>query len=166
MVTVSRNDWSRLPGIGGHTSPEWVVRVARNMQNKCGKKYLLLNHQLILRSLLLELKGTQVDRLGTKLYGAINSEPLHKWQKTICNPLRAYWCKKYIMWLGEQRLKNMGYDQQEILSSLSSARWGASCLLSDAARLVYGLFVELLEFGIFKKKLCGNNSWRQWVQHN
>ena len=66
--------------------------------------------------------GTLGDPTGVKNYRAVDTAPLEKWKTVINNPLRKRWCRRYLKWLGEERLKVMGYDFKELLCELDSAR--------------------------------------------
>jgi hypothetical protein len=53
------------------------------------------------------------DPTGIHKYGSVSQEPLDKWQATVCNPFRKWWCGRYVEWLGTGDLDTMGYDRPE-----------------------------------------------------
>lgn len=81
-------------------------------------------------------KGKLGDSNGTKNYQVVDTAPLDKWRSVINNPLRKMWCKRYLLWLGEERLKVIGYDLNELLYDLDSTRMTLRYILSDGIRLL------------------------------
>jgi hypothetical protein len=67
-----------------------------------------------------ELPGRMGDPTGRKRYQALSSEPGQKWRKTLASPLRREWCRRYLRFLGRERLALMGYDLDELLADLDS----------------------------------------------
>jgi hypothetical protein len=80
--------------------------------------------------------GRLGDPTGVKNYQVIETAPLEKWKKVINNPLRKMWCRRYLNWLGEERLKVMGYDFKVLLHDLGSTEMTMSNLFSDIVRMV------------------------------
>ena len=81
-------------------------------------------------------KGKLGDPNGVKNYQVVDTAPLDKWRSVINNPLRKMWCKRYLLWLGEERLKVIGYDLNELLYDLDSTRMTLRYILSDGIRLL------------------------------
>ena len=67
-----------------------------------------------------ELPGRMGDPTGRKRYKALSSEPSQKWRKTLASPLRREWCRRYLRFLGRERLALMGYDLDVLLADLDS----------------------------------------------
>jgi hypothetical protein len=84
-----------------------------------------------------QLEGRHGDPTGVKRYSALSSEPTQKWTQTIANPLRREWCRRYLRFLGDERLAIMGYDGDELLRLLDSLPFGVTSLLADL-RLLLG----------------------------
>ena len=80
--------------------------------------------------------GSLGDPTGVKNYQEVDTEPLEKWKTVINNPLRKMWCRRYLGWLGEERLKIMGYDFEELLRDLDSTEITLSNLLLDIVSMV------------------------------
>jgi len=85
-----------------------------------------------------QLKGRMGDSAGSRTYGAISAEPLGKWRKTLRNPLRKCWARRYLRWIGDERLKIMGYRLEALLAELDAVPVSSEKLLSDAVRMTYG----------------------------
>lgn len=97
------------------------------------------------------LKGRLGDPTGVKQYQALSTEPLNKWKKTFCNPIRKAWAKRYINWIGKERLAYMGYDYDEILKDIKSIPFSTSYLVSDVKRLCYGIIYTSGRKYLFEK---------------
>lgn len=65
-----------------------------------------------------ELRGHEGDRVGSRRYSAVSTQPLGQWRRTFANPIRRRWAARYLAWLGDDRLRLMGYDRVELLSQL------------------------------------------------
>jgi hypothetical protein len=68
----------------------------------------------------IELSGRMGDPTGRKQYSALSTEPQRKWKGTLVNPLRREWCRRYLRFLGAERLNVMGYDLDRIVGELDS----------------------------------------------
>jgi hypothetical protein len=78
-----------------------------------------------------DLKGRMGDPTGRKRYSALSSEPAQKWRKTFANPLRREWCRRYLRFLGAERLAVMGYDLELLLADLNSLPSSTDNLATD-----------------------------------
>ena len=110
------------------------------------------------------LKGRYGDRWGTK-YQTITSEPLEKWKATLASPLRIAWCRRYLNWIGRERLAVMGYDLGQLMEELNSipAKYGR--VASDVLRASLGVVCCALEprIALHKAKLL--TSWHRVHMH-
>ena len=71
--------------------------------------YLELPYSTEVKTSFTQLKLSRGDPHGLK-YKTLNKEPLRKWKGVMTNPLRKAWCRRYLRYLGDTRLKVMGYD--------------------------------------------------------
>jgi Sulfotransferase family len=83
-----------------------------------------------------ELNGRMGDPTGPKRYKALSSEPTQKWKRTLANPLRKEWCRRYLRYLGDERLALMGYDRRQLTAALDAEPTSMSSVASDIVRLV------------------------------
>ena len=91
------------------------------------------------------LDGRMGDPTGIRSYAEISAEPLDKWRRTICNPLRKSWARRYVQWIGEARLAVMGYSIAEILDDLARTRTSVRRVGSDVVRMSVGPGGEALK---------------------
>ena len=105
-----------------------LSRIGEYLGMKLGDDVLKSFHQV-------QFSGARVDPTGVKNYKEINSAPLEKWKTTFSNPLRKAWCRRYLHWLGEERLKVMGYALNELLRELSSTGMSARHVFSDCLKM-------------------------------
>jgi len=79
--------------------------------------------------------GKLGDQTGIINYKKVDTIPLEKWKTVINNPLRKMWCKRYLNWVGEERLKIMGYDLNELLGELDSTGMTLINMFLDIVRI-------------------------------
>jgi len=101
----------------------------------------------------IQLRGELGDRPGMRRYQHLSREPLDKWKHILANPIRKAWCKRYLRYIGKERLAMMGYDIVELLTELNSIPSSLFFLGSDILRIPYGLAFRLMEGRIMKDKL-------------
>jgi hypothetical protein len=91
------------------------------------------------------LEGGMGDPTGTVAYKNISRAPLDKWRETMANPLRKRWCKKYLAWVGEERLALMGYDYADLKQQIDGIPFSMRYLFSDLLCMPLGFMYCLLE---------------------
>jgi hypothetical protein len=107
------------------------------------------------------LDGRMGDMTGVNDYSTVSSEPNRKWRTILSNPLRVEWSRRYLRFLGENRLAVMGYDLATLLADLDSIPLGTTSLLGDTARTVRDLAREPIRVRIRRHSLPGPNVVRQ-----
>lgn len=85
-----------------------------------------------------ELQGRMGDPTGVKAYKSISTGSLDKWKTTLGNPLRKRWARRYLKWIGPDRLEAMGYSMAELERELDDTPTTLSRVGSDIARMPYG----------------------------
>jgi hypothetical protein len=79
----------------------------------------------------IELNGRMGDPTGRKQYSTLSAEPEQKWKGTLANPLRRDWCRRYLRFLGTERLATMGYDLDRLVGELTSQPIGLDSFIPD-----------------------------------
>ena len=97
--------------------------------------------------------GGMGDPTGSRQYTEISDQPVKKWQAVLNNPVRKFWCKRYLRALGTENLKTMGYEQTSLLRGLDRAPTGLGYIFSDLARMLYGIAHRVLDVPVFRRKL-------------
>ena len=82
-----------------------------------------------------QLDGRMGDPYGTKLYSTLDDRPLDKWKLRINNPIRKTWSKRYLRWIGHERLAVMGYDLDDLLHQVDEVPNVSEHLVGDAVRV-------------------------------
>ena len=90
------------------------------------------------------LEGRMGDPTGVHLYGSLSAEPLVKWRGTIANPVRREWARRYVRWIGRDRLTTMGYDLDELLSDLAGTGVTNDKVRDDLRLLARGAVREMV----------------------
>lgn len=101
----------------------------------------------------IKLSGTWGDPTGTREYREISTEPLEKWKTSLNSPFRKYWCRRYLGWIGNNRLNTMGYDLQHLQRELSGIKTTPRLIISDLARMLYGLVFAFIDIPILRSKM-------------
>jgi hypothetical protein len=89
-----------------------------------------------------KLNGRMGDPTGVKRYATLSAEPQQKWKSTLANPLRRAWCRRYLRFIGSERLAVMGYDAVELERELDSRPASAEALAADVGRLLIDVVKE------------------------
>lgn len=111
-----------------------------------------------------ELNGRMGDPTGVKRYSALSSEPQEKWKDTLANPLRKEWCRRYLRFLGNDRLAVMGYDGEQIIRELNSQPTSLNCLIPDLGRLVRDIVKEPIHIQGRRRGIGGPNVLRELLK--
>jgi hypothetical protein len=86
-------------------------------------------------------------------YDTIRRDLLIKWKKTLGNSLRKAWCRRYLKWIGKDRLLQMGYDLAGLQAELAGLPSDSRFLHSDAVLMTYGTLFPFLEPILFRHKI-------------
>jgi hypothetical protein len=95
----------------------------------------------------------------------VSQAPLAKWRQTLAAPVRRRWCRRYLCWIGRERLAVMGYDLDELLAQLSAlpARYSVASDLYYCAKA--GLW-SIIEPAILREKLARIPDWSRIHNHS
>jgi hypothetical protein len=83
-----------------------------------------------------ELDGRMGDPTGRRRYAGLSTEPQRKWRRTLANPVRREWCRRYLRFLGARRLAVMGYDYDELVRELDGVPTSAEGVGADLLAIV------------------------------
>lgn len=111
-----------------------------------------------------DLQGEMGDPARDR-YRAPSPEPLEKWKGVLGSPVRKAWCRRYLDWLGRDRLAVMGYDLTQLQAELDRIPAHFRTIPSDLATLTYGLGYTALEARIAKAKVKSVLRGEPWVAH-
>lgn len=100
-----------------------------------------------------QLTGRMGDHTGRGRYVNLSQEPLERWKHTLGSPIRKMWCRRYLRWIGKERLAVMGYDLDSLMQELDSIPARISAIPSDILRMAFGLLVRTFEPWIVRDKL-------------
>jgi hypothetical protein len=112
-----------------------------------------------------ELVGRWGDHSGTQKYTKVSDEPLEGWKRTLNNPIRKAWCRRYLRWIGRDRLAVMGYDLDGLIADLESLPTSYRRVGSDVGRGCWGLIRDLSEPRILGQKLSKLPEWNRIHVH-
>jgi len=110
-----------------------------------------------------QLGGRMGDKNGPALYGQLSDQPLTKWKATLANPLRKEAARRYLSWIGKERLAIMGYDADELYAELAALRPSTSNMGSDVKNLAKALITEPLHTRIRSRTNVGRPSSLRYI---
>ena len=111
-----------------------------------------------------ELNGRMGDPTGPKRYSALSSEPDQKWKRTLANPLRKTWCRRYLRFLGTERLAAMGYDRKQILRELNSQPTSYESMIPDLGQFVKDVAKEPIRVRTRSQTIGSPNVIRELIR--
>jgi hypothetical protein len=88
------------------------------------------------------LNGRMGDPTGSRRYSKLSREPDEKWKATLSNPIRRAWCRRYLRFLGTERLATMGYDRAGMERELDAQPASMDHLLPDLGQLMVDVAKE------------------------
>lgn len=96
-----------------------------------------------------ELRGRVQDpNVGTEGFKTVRTDRVAHWRTVLANPVRQAWCRRYLRWLGRDRLAVMGYELDDLLADLASVPLSSRFVASDAVKIPYDYAYRTLELGI------------------
>lgn len=113
---------------------------------------LTFSEDLLSRFSRVDVKGRMGDPTGVTKYNALNSGSVDSWKAQLANPVRKFWCKRYLRWIGKEHLAVMGYDMDSLIHDLDSTPTTMRWLVTDLIGLVYGFFHRWCEPKLYRDK--------------
>jgi hypothetical protein len=89
-----------------------------------------------------ELNGRMGDPTGRHRYTTLSAQPGEKWKRTLANPLRRAWARRYLRFLGAGRLAEMGYELDRLLAELDAQPISFESFGPDLGRSVKDVLKE------------------------
>lgn len=112
------------------------------------------------------VSGVVGDRSGVQRYQTLSTESLTRWQATFASPVRKEWGRRYLDWIGRERLAVMGYDRDELRGQLDAIPNSWAGVASDVALTAKGVAHNVVEPDIAKRKLGLLPHWHRVQSHS
>ena len=113
----------------------------------------------------IRLSGRMGDATGVERYAKVSGRSLEIWKRTLNNPFRKAWCRRYLRWIGRDRLALMGYDLDALLAELDSVPTSLRRVGSDIGLGCWGVVRDISEPRILGRKLSKLPSWSRIHVH-
>jgi hypothetical protein len=112
------------------------------------------------------LEGRVQDpNVSKEAFRLVRPDRVDQWRTILANPARKAWCRRYLRWLGDERMAAMGYDLDATLADLD-ALWSSRRFLgSDLVLMPYDVCYRTMELGLFAKKLRDARAGRPTLAH-
>ena len=75
------------------------------------------------------------DKTGINKFKAVSTAPVEEWKKTFASPLRRFWARRYLDFLGAENLRRMGYEETALRAALNEASGTFSQFWDDVKTL-------------------------------
>ena len=106
----------------------------------------------------MRLDGAMGDKAGARDYSALSAEPTAKWRATISNPVRRAWARRYLEWIGAERLATMGYDLGRLRAELAATEMSRAALAGDAVDAGASIARDAVK-ARFARAMAAPSSW-------
>jgi len=113
-----------------------------------------------------KLPGPVGDKVGITRYDRVSQQSLDRWKQTVTSPVRKQWCRRYLSWLGKERLELMGYDIEALTAELDAVPTSLERVPSDLAWAARGVAWSVVEPEINRAKVARLPRWRRVVSHS
>jgi hypothetical protein len=113
-----------------------------------------------------DFKGEMGDQKGVQRYKSISQDPVEKWKSVLNNPLRKAWARQYLQWIGEDRLRNMRYNMNDLLDALKDSPASFDYLLYDIYSMAKGAFRPVIERHIWHSKVDSLSKGNKLLAHS
>jgi len=112
------------------------------------------------------LEGRVQDpNVSTEAFRLVRADRVDQWTTILANPARKAWCRRYLRWLGAERMAAMGYDLDATLADLEALDNGRRFLATDLVLIPYDVCYRTFELGLFAKKLRDARAGRPTLAH-
>lgn len=112
------------------------------------------------------LNGRMGDPTGVDDYQAVSSQPLEKWKRVLTSPVRKQWSRRYLRWVGQERLAVMGYDLEALLDELEAIPVRSATAASDLLLSAKSVAWSLVEPSIAREKAARLPQWHRIHSHS
>lgn len=96
--------------------------------------------------------GSMGDKTGVRAYADVTCARQETWPQVFATPLRRRWARRYLHWLGEERLALMGYSQSALRAALEAEPMTLRHIAPDVARMSYGALDRRLNLTVLRAR--------------
>lgn len=101
-----------------------------------------------------KLKGRIQDpNVSKEGFDSVRRDRVDRWVQVMSNPRRRRWCRRYLDFLGDERLAVMGYTKQGLIEQLESVRPSTDFLATDLYWTVAGPAYRTFDLGVVKNRI-------------
>ena len=114
----------------------------------------------------LQLEGRVQDpNVTSSGFETLRSDRTEQWKTVLANPFRRRWARRYLRWLGSDRLAVMGYDLDLLVDAIDELPTSAEFLASDLIDMPADPIRRLVEFPLLAMKLRDFRAGRPLLAH-
>lgn len=100
------------------------------------------------------------DKTGIHKFATVSSTSLDEWREAFGSPLRRFWARRYLSYLGDATLQRMGYNVEELGRELAETKTSLRQLVQDVGTLGWRLARAGEQPPFFRTKMRTRNARR------
>ena len=93
------------------------------------------------------------DKTGIHRFQAVSAAPTEEWKSAFASPIRKFWARRYLRFLGHDALQKMGYSAHELISAMNSAGTSFGQAAEDVQTLGWKLFRAFEQPPFYRTKM-------------
>ena len=93
------------------------------------------------------------DKTGIEKFQAVSAAPLEEWKHFFASPLRRFWARRYLNFLGPDALRRMGYSAGDLVAAMNGAGTSLAQGVSDLRVLGWKLFRAFEQPPFYRTKI-------------
>ncbi len=104
------------------------------------------------------------DPTGVKKYKAVSPASLDSWKRVLNTRFRVRWAKRYLSWIGDERMSRTGYSLQDSIRDLESVK-ANRIGIGDLFWSFYGNATCYFESSVIRHKMKNLTKWSSVYKH-
>jgi hypothetical protein len=93
------------------------------------------------------------DKTGIHKFQSVSAAPTEEWRNAFNSPLRKFWARRYLEFLGRDRLARMGYGADDLIASVNAAVNSTEQFAGDLVTLGWKLFRAFEQPPFYRTKM-------------
>jgi len=102
------------------------------------------------------------DKTGIHKFQSVSTAPVEEWKMEYRSSVRKFWAKRYLEFLGQERLHRMGYNADDLIASVNTAANSTEQLAADLGTLGWRTFRALERPPFYRTKMKTRNERRSY----
>ena len=100
------------------------------------------------------------DKTGIHRFQSVSAAPTEDWKSVFASPIRKFWAKRYLNFLGREQLQKMGYSADKLIQSMNTAGTSIAQAAEDIQTLGWKIFHAFEQPPFYRTKTKTRNERR------